>query len=91
MLNIMLTLQEHYYQPQVCCPIVFTTFLHAVIILVGTPVHVLISSSKINEISTEGIYLNLLLKDGVVSSNALMHCGSLLSGVIVVSNEPFRY
>ena len=48
----------------------------------------LISSSKI---STEGIYLNLLLKDGVVSSNALTHCGSLLSGVIVVPNEPFRY
>ena len=51
----------------------------------------LISSSKINEISTERIYLNLLLRDGVVSSTALMHCGSLLSGVIVVPNEPFRY
>ena len=57
----------------------------------GTPVKVLISSSRINEISTEGLYLNLLLNDGTVSSNALMHCGSLLSGIIVVPNVPFRY
>ena len=69
----------------------FTTFLYSNIILIGTPVNVLISSSKINEISTEGIHLNLLLRDGIVSSNALIHCGTLLSGVIVVPNEPFRY
>ena len=30
------------------------------------------------------------MRDGVVSSNALIHCGSQ-SGVIVVPNEPFRY
>ena len=69
----------------------FTTFIYSIIILIGTPVNVLISSSKINEISTEGIHLNLLLHDGIVSSNALIHCGTLLSGVIVVPNEPFRY
>ena len=58
---------------------------------IGTSVKVLISSSRINEISTEGLYLNLLLKDGIISSNTLVHCGSLLSGVIVVPNVPFHY
>ena len=58
---------------------------------VGTPVSVLISSSKINEISTEGVYLDLLMHDGIVSSNPIIHCGELFSGVIVVPNAPFSY
>ena len=59
---------------------------------VGTPVKVIISSSRIKEISTtEGIYLDLLLHDDIVSSNAMIHCGNLLSGVIIVPSAPFRY
>ena len=58
---------------------------------VGTPVNVLISSSKINEISTEGVYLDLLMHDGIVSSNPIIHCGKLFTGVIVVPNAPFSY
>ena len=57
----------------------------------GISVKVLISSSKINEISTEGVYLDLLMHDGIVSSNPIIHCGELFSGVIVVLNAPFSY
>ena len=31
------------------------------------------------------------MRDGVVSCNAMSYCGSLLSGVIIVPSEPFRY
>ena len=51
----------------------------------------LISSSRINEISTGEIYLDLLLHDEIVSCNAMTHCGNLLAGVIIVPSVPFRY
>ena len=70
----------------------------SLLVYVGTPIKVIISSSKINEISTSKIneistteeiykemYLYLLLHDDIVSSNAMIHCGNLLSGVIIVS------
>ena len=60
-------------------------------LLLGTPVKVLISSSRISEISTEGIFLDLLLHEEIVSRNALSHCGNLLAGVIIVPSEPFHY
>jgi len=33
---------------------------------VGTPVKVIVSSSRINEISTKGIYLDILFDDGIL-------------------------
>ena len=69
----------------------FKILILLVIICAGTPVKVIISSSKIDEISTEGVFLDLVMRDGVVSCNAMSHCGSLLSGVIIVPSEPFRY
>ena len=58
---------------------------------VGIPVKVLVSSSKIYEISTKAIFLDLLSHDGIISRNAMSHCGSLLTGIITVPCEPFRY
>ena len=58
---------------------------------IGTSVKVLVSSSKIYEISTKGIFLDLLSHDGIISRNAMSHCGSLLTGMITVPCEPFRY
>ena len=59
---------------------------------VGTPVNITKSLSRINEISTtEEIYLDLILYDDIVSFNAMIHCGNLLFGVIVVPSAPFRY
>ena len=74
---VQLVVLKNYYTPITC---------------VGTPVKVLISSSsyRINEISTEGIYLDLLLHDGIISF-PMVHCSSLLSGVIIVPSVPFRY
>ncbi|XP_065886855.1 uncharacterized protein [Dysidea avara] len=57
----------------------------------GTPVRLLISSSRIDDISTDEVFLNLVLADGAVSSNALTRCDGLLTGVIIVPNAPFRY
>ena len=69
----------------------FKYFIFLAITCAGTPVKVLIISSKIDEISTEGVSLDLLLRDEIVSCNALSHCGSLLAGVIIVPRESFRY
>jgi len=55
-------------------------------------VEVIISSSRINDISTTNeVFLNLVLINGIVSSNVLTRCGGLLTGIIIIPNAPFRY
>jgi len=54
-------------------------------------VRILVSSSRIDDISANDIFLNLVLTNGIVSSNALTQCGGLLTGVIIIPNAPFRY
>ena len=52
----------------------------------------LVTSSRINNISAdEDIFLNLVLTDGRVFSNALTHCGSLLTGMVVIPSVPFQF
>ena len=60
--------------------------------VLGDTVGVLVTSSKIANISTdEDIFLNLVLTDGRVFSNALTHCGSLLTGMITIPNTTFQF
>ena len=50
------------------------------------------TSSKIANISNEtDIFLNLVLTDGRVFSNALTHCGSLLTGMITIPDVFFQF
>ncbi|XP_065907794.1 cell adhesion molecule DSCAM-like isoform X2 [Dysidea avara] len=58
----------------------------------GALVDVVITSSKIANISSENdIFLNLVLADGRVFSNLLLHCGSLLSGEVTIPSISFEY
>ena len=60
--------------------------------ILGNTVGVLITSSKIANISAdEDLFLNLVLTDGRVFSNALTHCGSLLTGMITIPNVTFQF
>ena len=60
--------------------------------ILGNTVGVLITSSKIANISAdEDVFLNLVLTDGRVFSNALTHCGSLLTGMITIPNVTFQF
>lgn len=59
---------------------------------VGTSVKIIIFSSRIGDISfTKEVILNLLSNDKIVSANAIMRCGNLLAGMIVIPNVPFQY
>ena len=52
----------------------------------------LVTSSRINSISADAdIFLNLVLSDGRAFSNALTHCGSLLTGMITIPNAAFQF
>ena len=49
------------------------------------------SSSIANISAEEDIFLNLVLSDGRVFSNVLLHCGGLLAGMITVPNVTFEF
>ena len=50
------------------------------------------TSSNIANISAEeDIFLNLVLSDGRVFSNVLIHCGSILTGMITVPIVTFEF
>ena len=49
---------------------------------------ILVSSSRIDDISADEVLLNLVLVDGTVSSNALTRCGDLLDGEIMFQMFP---
>lgn len=49
------------------------------------------SSSIANISAEEDIFLNLVLSDGRVFSNVLIHCGSLLTGMITVPDVAFEF
>ena len=52
----------------------------------------LVTSSRIANISAEeSVNLNLVLVDGRVFSYPLLHCGSLLSGMIIIPNIEFEH
>jgi len=53
---------------------------------------VVVTSSKIANISaTSNIFLNLVLEDGRVFINLLIHCGTLLTGEITFPAVDFEY
>ena len=49
------------------------------------------SSSIANISAEEDIFLNLVLSDGRVFSNVLIHCGSILTGMITVPIVTFEF
>ena len=56
----------------------------------GTSIKIIIFSPRIGDISfTEGIILNLLSNDKIISS--VMRCGNLLVRTVVIPNVPFQY
>ena len=58
----------------------------------GNTIGVLVTSSRINDISNGAdIFLNLVLTDRRVFSNVLTHCGSLLTGIITIPNVSFQF
>ena len=58
----------------------------------GSTIGVFVTSSSIANISAEeNIFLNLVLSDGRVFSNVLIHCGSLLTGIITVPDIAFEF
>ena len=58
----------------------------------GSTIGVLVTSSSIANISAEeDIFLNLVLSDGRVFSNVLIHCSSLLTGMITVPDVVFEF
>jgi len=60
--------------------------------IIGTSVAVLVTSSRIANISAEeNVNLNLVLVDGRVFSYPLLHCGSLLSGMITIPTVEFEH
>ena len=63
-----------------------------VLLFAGTLVSVLVTSSRIANISADqDVYLNLVLVDGRVFSYPLLHCGSLLSGMITIPSMEFEH
>lgn len=63
-----------------------------IIIISGNTIGVLVTSSRIDDISAEAnVYLNLVLIDGRVFSNVLTHCGSLLTGIITIPSISFQF
>lgn len=63
-----------------------------IIIFSGNTIGVIVTSSKIADISAKAdIYLNLVLNNGIVYSNVLTHCGSLLTGMVTIPNVVFQY
>ena len=86
----MITFQMLHYHLQVLY--LFCDVIYIYISCVGTSVKIIIFSSRINEVSfTDKVILNLLSGDRMISSNAMMRCGNLLAGMIVIPNVPFRY
>jgi len=60
--------------------------------IIGTSVTVLVTSSRIANISAEeSVNLNFVLVDGRVFSYLLHHCGSLLSGMITIPSVEFEH
>ena len=58
----------------------------------GNTIGVLITSSRINDISAEAVtFLNLVLTDRRVFSNVLTHCGSLLTGTVTIPSVDFQF
>jgi len=69
-----------------------TSMKVCVFYILGISADVVITSSKIANISSEdNIFLNFVLADGRVFANLLVHCGSLLSGEVTVPSINFEY
>ena len=58
----------------------------------GSTTRVTITSSRISDISSEAdTFLNIVLSNGTVFSYSMIHCGSLLSGMITIPNASFEF
>ena len=82
---------------QVCISVyILYSYINVIIISfplsTGELVSVVVTSSKIANISaTNNIFLNLVLVDGRVFVNLLIHCGTLLTGEITYPAIDFEY